>query len=696
VAKTANLLTFILLSLAAPAAGFAASQIITFDAIPNQILGVPPFPIMAQASSGLPVSFASTTPGVCKNAGSLVMLLSAGPCFITASQAGNGTYSAATSVTRSFMVSLAKPSGTLTASSGSPFAVGASPEAVVVGDFNGDGIPDLATANSGDNTITVLLGNSFGGFAAAAGSPFAVGTSPQSLVVGDFNGDGIQDLAVANSGSGNVTVLLADGFGGFVVAAGSPFTVGTNPESLAAGDFNGDGIQDLATASASGVSVLLGNGRGGFTATTGSPVLTGAVRWIVVADFNGDGIQDLAADGLVLLGNGAGGFTAAGSSAPGSSGPTAMVVGDFNGDGIPDLAVASVSVCTYFCFYFGEYSSNVTVFLGNGAGGFTAVGEYSVSSSKGGQAVAITSLVVGDFNGDGVPDLVAAVGPDAKVLLGDGLGGLTPAGTYTSSGGPFAAGDFSGDGLLDLAVANAGGVSVLLGGIDSTTSLLGTTSPLTITVGQPVSLTVTVSDTTAAFDAPTGNVTFFDGVTVLGIASQSVGPYAFTVPSPALGLHTLTAIYSGDLRSSGSSSNTIAIQVYQAQTITFAMLSNVGYGVPPFTIGATSSSGLAVSFASATPSVCTVSGTTVTIVAVGTCSITASQAGNATYEAAVEVTQSFIASNDQLATSEFPSGSGSITLNPPSSGNYYAYGSIVCVTAIPPRVISLPGGPGLR
>ena len=158
-----------------PAAVTIGSQTITFDAIPNQIFGISPFPIIAQASSGLPVGLASTTPAVCKLAVDLVTLLSAGTCSITASQGGNTNYSAATSVTRSFTVKLANPSGMLMAAAGSPFMVGTSPTSVAVGDFNGDGKLDLAAANSDDNSVTVLLGNGSGGFTAAPGSPFAVG-----------------------------------------------------------------------------------------------------------------------------------------------------------------------------------------------------------------------------------------------------------------------------------------------------------------------------------------------------------------------------------------------------------------------------------------------------------------------------------------------------------------------------------------
>jgi hypothetical protein len=150
--------------------------------------------------------------------------------------------------------------------------VGTTPGSLVVGDFNGDGHQDLAAANASNN-VTVLLGDGLGGFTAAKGSPFAVGTTPVSLVAGDFNGDGRQDLAAA--GGNTVTVLLGDGSGGFTAAARSPFAVGTGPSSLVVGDFNGDGIEDIATANAasSDVTVLLGYVEG----TTPQTIAFGAL-----------------------------------------------------------------------------------------------------------------------------------------------------------------------------------------------------------------------------------------------------------------------------------------------------------------------------------------------------------------------------------------------------------------------------------
>ena len=534
-------------------------QTITFDAIPNQIFGISPFPIAVEASSGLPVTLASTTPAVCKNASGLVMLLSAGTCSIKATQTGNVSFSAAAPVPRSFTVSLANLSGTLKAATGSPFQVGTEPRSVAAGDFNGDGIPDMATANYHDNTVTVLLGNVSGGFTAVTGSPFTVGTNPQSVVVGDFNGDGYQDLAVANSGSDNVTVLLGNGSGGFTAAAGGALTVGTQPVSIVVGDFNGDGIQDLATANfgIGTVTVLLGNGSGGFTPAAGGPFTVGTnPQSVAVGDFNGDGIEDLATANFgagtvtVLLANGSGGFTAATDSpfTVGSS-PYSVVVGDFNGDGIPDLATANSG------------GNNVTVLLGNVSGGFTAA-----TGSPFGVGTTPYSVVVGDFSGDGFPDLATANygGNNVTVLLGNGMGAFTPAanGPFTVGASPFSVvtADFNGDGIPDLATANYGGgnVTVLLGGKVSTTSVLSTTAPATIFVGQSVPLTLTVSDTAPAFYALAGTATFLDGATVLGTASQTGSPYTFSANLGA-GNHTLTATYGGGGGSLPSTSNSIAI-----------------------------------------------------------------------------------------------------------------------------------------
>jgi hypothetical protein len=166
---------------------------------------------------------------------------------------------------------------------------------VAVGDFDDDGTPDLAVANLGSNTVSVLLGNGNGSFQAPRS--YAAGSKPQSVAAGDFNGDGVPDLAVANAGSypytdGSVSVLLGNGDGTFRAAVS--YAAGTAPTSVAVGDFNGDGLLDLAVADAGGVRVLLGNGDGTFRTTPISYVSGVSPNSVAVADFNGDGWPDLA------------------------------------------------------------------------------------------------------------------------------------------------------------------------------------------------------------------------------------------------------------------------------------------------------------------------------------------------------------------------------------------------------------------
>src|SRR5712692_5107814 len=124
------------------------------------------------------------------------------------------------------------------------FGVGRSPRSVTVGDFNGDGIQDLAVANFASNDVSILFGKGDGTFSLAQTVP--VGTSPYFVTIGDFNGDKVPDLAVANSGSNGVSILLGKGNGTFEAARN--VAAGSRPWSVAVGDFNGDKIQDLVVA----------------------------------------------------------------------------------------------------------------------------------------------------------------------------------------------------------------------------------------------------------------------------------------------------------------------------------------------------------------------------------------------------------------------------------------------------------------
>ncbi|MCW2768115.1 MAG: putative Ig proteinputative calcium-binding proteinFG-GAP repeat protein, partial [Nocardioides sp.] len=401
-----------------------------------------------------------------------ILLLAFGlvPCLASSAQAANGIFD---------------PQATYT--------TGSSPYSVAVGDFDGDGDPDLAVANYGADSVSVLLGTAGGGFAAKTDYP--TGAYPQSVAVGDFNGDADPDLAVANYYSHSVSVLLGTAGGGF--AAKTDYPSGDTPYSVAVGDFNGDADPDLAVtnASVSSVSVLLGTAGGGFAAQTDYP--TGVnPRSVAVGDFNGDADPDLAvanagADSVsVLLGTAGGGF-AAKTDYPTGSGPISVAVGDFDGDADPDLAVAN--------FFSSSVSSSVSVLLGTAGGGFAAKTDYPTGSGPNSVVVGDAfSVAVGDFNGDADRDLAVANSRSnsVSVLLGTAGGGFAAKTDYPTGAHPLsvAVGDFNGDADPDLALANAnaGSVSVLLG---TTPVPVFSVSPTTKAYGTQVTGTTSSAQT---------------------------------------------------------------------------------------------------------------------------------------------------------------------------------------------------------
>jgi hypothetical protein len=288
------------------------------------------------------------------------------------------------------------------------FAAGPSPSALAVGDFNGDGNKDLVVANFAGPSVSVLFGTGSGTFDAPVNFALTDQLNPTAVAVGDFNRDGNQDLAVtmsygfSNVTPGHVAVLLGDGSGGF--GAPASYAVGGTPRSVAIGDFNNDNKLDLAVANylVGTVSILPGDGAGAFGAATdlavsGRPV---AVR---VADFNGDLKTDLAvavttplvnnAHIAILAGNGTGTFGPAMVTVldrVNGAEPNGIATADLNGDGKLDLAVSNGK------------ADNLFVLVGDGAGSF---GVLNYSVSLGNQSVAVAAA---DLNGDFMPDLVAA------------------------------------------------------------------------------------------------------------------------------------------------------------------------------------------------------------------------------------------------------------------------------------------------
>jgi len=381
---------------------------------------------------------------------------------------------------------------------------------IVSADFNGDGKADLAVTgvSSSVKGVAVLLGNGNGTFAAPATYPVAEAVTLPALVTADFNGDRAPDLvyAVSTRISYSVGILLNQGKG--IFSAGATIQTQADINALAAADLNGDGIPDLVAGGSGLALIFLGKSDGTFQRFE-QFVLD--ARALAIADFNGDGVPDVASVSgnqygtgpplSLMLGAGKGTFYSSRAFDAGPQ-PNGLAVGDFNQDGILDLAVAQLT----------EVSPSIAVLLGDGKGHFgrpvnylandpTAVavsdvnrdgkldvvfvGHNSVGTLPGkgdgtfGPAIYSPCprcegpLLVGDFNGDGIPDLLTSQDTNEviylAILLGKGDGTFRPPADILAQGYPssFAAADFNNDGILDLLVSISG-TYILMGNGDGT------------------------------------------------------------------------------------------------------------------------------------------------------------------------------------------------------------------------------------
>lgn len=292
---------------------------------------------------------------------------------------------------------------------------------IATADLNHDGKTDLLVANAEGGSMTVLLGDGKGAFAATPASPIPAGHLPNDIAITDLNGDGTADFVIANHQSPYLRTFLGDGKGGFRPAPGSPFDAHSkpHPHGVSAAEFFGpSGIGVVTDSWASNQIELLQVNDKGRLLTPGRFFAVGRRPYerLRVGDFNKDGHPDVVTTNLdddtvtILLGDGKGGLgQSPGSPFPAGGRPWQIAIDDLNGDDNADLAVIP-----YQRDLEDPKQNQVTILLGDGKGGFTHTSSSSLSLQGCDGPCAVAT---GDIDGDGRRDVVVACAQSRSIAI---------------------------------------------------------------------------------------------------------------------------------------------------------------------------------------------------------------------------------------------------------------------------------------
>jgi hypothetical protein len=400
----------------------------------------------------------------------------AGPTSLTVTVPTATTYQyiSVTNLTNNLTAYSAKPfvvtlAGTIAFDAKQDQTTGTTPKSVSIGDIDGDGKPDLAVANSGSNTVSILRNTSTSGTVSFATKvDFTTGSSPVSVSIGDIDGDGKPDLAVVNGVDNSVSVLRNTSTSGTVsFASKADFTTGTGPTSVVIGDIDGDGKPDLAVTNggSNNVSILRNTSSSGAIsfATKVDFFAASNPTSVAIGDIDGNGKADLAVtqgdggDVAVLRNTSTSGTISFATRIVLGGGPGnySVAIGDIDGDGKPDLAIANLLFAGGGVSLFRNTSTSGTI---------SFAGRVDFVSGK-----FPKSITMGDIDGDGKPDLAVANSTTNTVSVfrntsSSGTVSLAGKVDFTTGTAPWSAviGDIDGDEKPDLTVANSSGNNVSL------------------------------------------------------------------------------------------------------------------------------------------------------------------------------------------------------------------------------------------